>query len=483
MLALSMKGATFMDRFTIGELRITNEISDKLLKIERYLSDRFYIPFNKIYTNFLDGETQTLDELYKIIDDSICGLLLTDFSQMIYPYYTHSSFPTPVSFDDLEKQIKDYCMISILYSIKSSLSKDDFSHYIDILTRYNLKNPNRVYSPTDNKSADNFRNAFDRLYNETNNPPYYQTPKDTAYIQNLYATCKNTDTREFKKKILLSNKHYTYLSDALDLTKINTNTGSKRCINDFLCEFSYDMLFNSMGNGFNISNKLSTLSSSLKSKYNFNRQTKQFINKLATLNNSFKPYTDTYTTDDYMYFFKKEELFHTNALFKIILNHDIISPDLFQEVLAMPFLFDLDPICNLINHLKNEPIKNSKFMLSYINELYIPIYKYTLLISLYKIFEGSLKNIEPLLDTYCNTLSILSFKTIDLDDLYNFPNNHINTLGLTILNVFKHYKNKVANEFPMDNSFYIQTSEALTTQEQAFNRAIAAYKYCTDFLD
>lgn len=344
----------------------------------------------------------------------------------VYPNYTHAAF----SYDFLtlkacEKQIKLHCIISALYTVYAAESKE----YIP-LTKLGKMYNNKCYKTVD--STGFYKEFVYEGYDGSNN-------KAGNRLRSSFDTLKEFTCRE---------NPTNYLFNCIQVDPDN------RTINEFLKEFSYDMLINQMNGGCHLTQKLNTLKKNLSNRANFRREVKRLISGLNLLDTNFNPYLpeeDHITT--LLYYWKKEALFHIDAVKKLVNSPDGCLICYAEDFLAIPTLVSYKSITTLlIKNLKNcGNSASTKFLLTFLSEITIPVYTHTFFIALFEYHKYNLEHMKIVLEEYIKENSIWPESDSSPIDSNVIERINADTIGQAILDIF----NTFIPSSPFDDSFMI----------------------------
>ncbi len=417
------------------------EMSDiKLKSTKDFLNTKFTILFDEIGKSIYDHsqkDSSIIDIIFDAVNTYAYGYSLDNFCESTYLEYTHGNSLLNSRHPLLEKcneQIKYHCFISSLYTILAIYNKDNYRNYFDVAKGYSSKEYKTLddivyYSGYEKKPEieNKIRSAYDTLCKE------YKVVKDTTRKESEYLL----STDEYLRKAF------------------NYKSNSRRMINMFLDEFSFDMIVNQMSGGFHILSKVEAMRiNRWKNANNFRRETKRFIERLKIIDRNFRAIKSS-KIDSLLYYWKRESLFHINALkYLINTNENEMCLKYGSNLLAFPTLISLNPFTSLFEEILHmENTKNDlAFIIRYLSEITFPVYTYTFFIALCECFNYSIEDIKNELTLYIDSLSIkmelhddlcLKTDTILHENAYK--------LGEAIVDTFN---NNIRLPY-FDNSFYV----------------------------
>ena len=460
-----------MDRFSLIDVQNLSSETPEILKIKNFL-EKFYIRFDNISHPFKIHDSRDISDLINYICDECDGISFTAFTLMTYSEYTHSNYHfSSDSLFALEKQVIYHCLIVSLYTILDFRSRHDYKRLTEILTKYRSKTyaslSDTGYDAKDNSSANRFRTAFDKLDELNTLENFGESQSDYFY--------KTINIRTEKDSI----------------------NNTVRCINSFLDEFTYDMIRNTFNQGFNITQKLSLLqklnlsqklspSPSKQNTNNYHREIRRFLDKLHQLDNNFIP-TSKLNVLNYLYYYKKERLFHTKSISYIFKYQSIIPPQLYGDLIDIPWFFDATPLFDIVADMSTAKVleQNIHFALSLFTEACVPIFEYIYFIALCESYNYSLEDMEKSLLAFFNNEEDFQFD--NLNQSFIFGNELLTKESICI----DYLGNALLENFSIKNySYSIDTSFSNcrpinwgNSQEIQFEQALSLLKYFKDIIE
>lgn len=420
----------FLDCFSLFD---TLESSDyKWKEMKDFLAYKFNISFNEISKN-ISYNTKNSDNVINSIYDSVnlCafGYSLDTFCDTTYREYSYGDCLLNANQSLLEKcneQIKYYCLISSLYTIYAIYNKDNYKRLFEVAINYSDKK----YLTLDKKNI--LSTQFYFGYEKGNH-------KIEERIRSAYdLLCTSSKSKKSNKENIKQEK--LLFTDEYLKKAFNYKEDRFRLINEFLDEFSFDLIVNQMQGGFHLLSKIKTLQKYRGEKSsNFRRETIRFMNGLKIIDKNFYP-SKSNEIESLLYYWKRESLFHIN-IFKYLTNtkENKVLLKHASDLLAFPTLISLEPFTFLfeqILHMDNH-VKNFKFIIKYLSEITFPVYTYTFFIALCEYFHYSLEDIRKELNNYIETLSI----KMELSDTLSLNTDSLqrenaDNLGEAILDTF-----------------------------------------------
>ena len=217
-----------------------------------------------------------------------------------------------------------------------------------------------------------------------------------------------------------------------------SDNNSSYQVQEFLKEFSFDLLINQTQQGFNLVKKLKTIQNNRQQPNHFRREVRRFLTDMETIDNNFFSTSDP--IDTLLYNWKKDHVFHFYMLSYLISSQsNNIGMPYAENLLLFPTLASFSPLVKLLEKISSLPSneENILFLLRYLSEITIPVFSYTFFIALCESHEYSLENIQRILTVYLrqHSISMESSSYFAATDQLNTKS--IDQLGNILLNAFE----------------------------------------------
>lgn len=405
------------------------------------------ISFDSIKNDIANGKTKNfknniIETIYNAVYSNVYGYSLSMINNTTYGVYTHTYKLLSTNHAlllDLDSQIKFHCIVESLYTIRAILS----STYIPLAKLplsytskgYINKNgeltyPFFDYSSTDKECVDKFRYAYNTLLE-----PLSQIAPSSEYADLVSSKFKSGRINPKDMTELGIKKFPNFLlANAFNYSDNN----SSYQVQEFLKEFSFDLLVNQTQRGFNLVKKLKTIQNDRQQPNHFRREVRRFLTDMEKIDNIFFSTSDPIET--LLYNWKKDHLFHFYMLSYLISSQsNNIGMPYAENLLLFPTLASFSPLVKLLEMISATPSNegNIIFLLRYLSEVTIPVFSYTFFIALCESHEYSLENIQKMLTVYLRQHSI----SMENSGYFAAPDQlntkSIDQLGNILLNAFK----------------------------------------------
>ena len=417
------------------------------LETKHFLSEKFLISFDSIKNDIANGKKRNfknniIEIIYNAVYSNVFGYSLSMINNTTYGVYTHKY--TLLSTDytllmALDTQIKLHCIVESLYtafaifnSTYVPLAKLPLSYtskgYIN-KSNGELIYPFFDYSPTDNECINKLRYAYNTLLE-----PLSQIPTDSGYADLVSSKFKSEKfTPKDITELGIAKIPNCLLANAFNYSDNN----SSYQVQEFLKEFSFDLLINQTQQGFNLTKKLNTIRNNSQKPYHFRREIRRFLTDMETIDNNF--FSTSNSIETLLYNWKKDHVFHFGMLSYLISEqNNSIGMPYAENLLLFPTLASFSPLIKLLEKIEKIPSNegNILFLLRYLSDITIPVFSYTFFIALCEFFEYSLEDIQRVLTVYLRQRSI-SMENNGYFATINPPNTKsIDQLGDILLNAF-----------------------------------------------
>lgn len=404
-----------------------HDSDNKLLSEDKYFLQKvFSISFEDIRRELKKEKTlrnniHFIDAVFNVVDRRCQGYSVNFFSSHTYKKYSN----LPLIYNrrivlECTRQVKLYLIIKTLYTLNLNANAS-FFEFIDIAKKYSEKKYITLnscgkdieygfngYTGSDTVSANKLRNAFDRYYSKAMN--------EQNSSLNLLFSIQDVKT-EMKQK------------------------NKQRYVKDFLNEFTYDLIINCMSDGFDIRKRLDALARNKKNQNSFRRESKKFVKGLYVIDKNFYPLSNNTVhhpqndISNFLYYYKKESLFHTTLINHILQNRENIFEDNLSYLLKIPAVPDITPFLKLLLDGHTTPV-NDIFLLNYLTEITFPIYASTFFLLLYEYFEHNEEQIICILSDYLQKMKC-QYVCPETDVLFrNVERKTATVLGEALIDIY-----------------------------------------------
>lgn len=449
-----------VDAFSL--FNVTSLPDSTFLETKHFLSEKFLISFDSIKDDIANSKTKNsenniIEIIYNAVYSNVFGYSLSMVNNTTYGVYTHKYTLLSTNHAllmDLDSQIKFHCIVESLYTAHAILNST-YMPLAKLPLSYTSKGyinksngkliyPFLDYSSADDECIDKLRYAYNTLLE-----PLSQIPTDSGYADLVSSKFKSgkfnpKDMTEFG----IAKIPNCLLANAFNYS----DTNSSYQVQEFLKEFSFDLLVNQTQQGFNLVKKLKTIQNNRQQPNHFRREVRRFLTDMETIDDNFFSTSDSIET--LLYNWKKDHVFHLYMLSYLISSqNNYIGMPYAENLLLFPTLMSFSPLIKLLESISAAPSNegNIIFLLRYLSEITIPVFSYTFFIALYESLEYSLENIQRMLTVYLRQHSISIESSGYFADADQLNTKSIDQLGNILLNAF--WVPPFSHTEPFDSSF------------------------------
>lgn len=435
-----------VDEFSL--FNTTSLPDSTFLETKHFLSEKFLISFDSIkkaiiYSQDKHPMDNIIEIIYNAVYSNAFGFSLDMVNDTTYGVYTRKNTRLSTNhtlLQNLESQIKIHCIIEALYTIRAildsayiPLSKLPLPYTSKVYINNNsriLRHPFSDYSSADNDYVDKFRYAYNSLLN-----PLSQISPDPKLVNLITSKFESREIVAKDINDLRIEKFPNYLlANAFNFS----NSNSSYQVQEFLKEFSFDLLVNQMQSGFNLVKKWQTMQKNTQDQNNFRREVRRFLTDIETIDNNFYSTSDS-TIETLLYNWKKDHVFHLNMLFYLINSENNYTGMPYAEnLLHFPTFASISPLIALLENtsMSSSSEGNIIFLLNYLAGITIPVFSYTFFIALCEYYKYDLEDLRDMLIVYLCQHSI-EMETNNYYSATKHPNTkNIDQLGKAMSSVF-----------------------------------------------
>ena len=364
----------------------------RISKDKLFLESVFLISFDDIREDLikekaLRNNIHFIDALFNIVQRRCRGYSIDFLKSVTYKKYSNLSLKyNTQTISACNRQMKLYLVIATLYTLNLS-TNTIYLEFVNVAKKYASKKYITLnesasdknygfdgYTGSDTASANKLRNAFDRYYSKA-------TDEQNKSLNCLFSTQVVKTEKKQKNK--------------------------QRYVNAFLNEFTYDLIINCMSDGFDICKRLDALIRNKEDQNSFRREAKKFVKGLYIINKNFRPLSNNTAQNnnslDLLYYYKKENLFHTTLINYILRNRENVFENNLSYLLEMPVVPDITPFLKLLLNGHTTSL-NDEFLLNYLTEITFPIYASTFFLLLCEYFDFNKEQIIGILSDYLQNM-------------------------------------------------------------------------------